>query len=86
MILPTKRVSQDRALLSVGADVLDLLEEPKTVSLLWDEFQGARVRTRGAKPLTYDWFVLALDFLYALQAIDLERGRIRKVASDTPRI
>lgn len=86
MILPTKRLSQDKALLSVGADILFLLKEPKTVSLLWEEFQRARARTRGAKPVTYDWFVLALDFLYAVRAIELERGQIHKVADDTSRV
>lgn len=86
MILPTKRISQDRSLLSVGADILFLLEEPKTVSLLWEQFQRARATTAGTKPVTYDWFVLALDFLFALYAIELEGGRIQKVVNDTPRV
>lgn len=86
MILPTKRISQDRALLSIGADILFLLREPKTVSLLWEEFQRAREGTKGTKTVTYDWFVLALDFLYTLHAIELEHGRIQRIVNDTSRI
>lgn len=87
MILPTKRVSQDRALLTIGADVLSLLEEePRTISSLWEAFQSARQGVKGVSPVTYDWFILALDFLYALKAVDFDQGRLKKVANDTSRV
>lgn len=35
MILPSKHLPQDRALLTVGAHVLTFLAHPKTVSALW---------------------------------------------------
>ena len=79
MILPTKRLHQDRALLSVGAEVLRRLDEPKTVSRLWDEVQ-AKYRGRQTATLTYDWFVLALDLLFSVSAITLVNGRIAKHA------
>jgi hypothetical protein len=37
MILPTKRLGIERAMLTVGAEILELLTEPKTVSRLWEE-------------------------------------------------
>lgn len=37
MILPSKHLSQDRALLTVGARLLVHLSHPKTVSSLWEE-------------------------------------------------
>ena len=78
MILPTKRLHQNRALLAVGAEVLRRLDEPKTVSRLWDEIQRT-YRGRAASPtLTYDWFVLSLDFLFAVNAIGLQHGLISK--------
>lgn len=86
MILPTKRISQDRALLSVGADVLHLLEEPRTVSSLWEALQALRGEQRGAKPITYDWFALGLDFLYAIRVIEMEQGRLYRVTHDTSRV
>lgn len=81
MILPTKRLSQDRSLLYVGAEVLRLVDEPKTVSRIWQELQSARSTQSGFAPLTYDWFVLSLDLLFLVNAIRIERGRIEKVVS-----
>lgn len=78
MILPTKRLSQDRALLYVGGEILGLLGEPKTVSRVWDELKRARAARGEAAALTYDWFVLALDLLFAVRAVEYDRGRVRK--------
>lgn len=78
MILPTKRVSAERALITVGADVLRLLDEPKTISRLWDEFKKIRMKQAESAVITFDWFVLALDLLYLCGAIETERGRIWK--------
>lgn len=80
MILPTKRLSSDRALLAVGGEILSLLREPKTVSRLWNEIKKMRARQPDKGTVTYDWFVLALDLLFTVNAVDSERGRIRKVA------
>lgn len=77
MILPTKHVREDRALLTVGAEVLDLLRTSKTVSRLWSDF--SRKRATGSSPVTYDWFILALDLLFSLGLIDFSRGRVRRV-------
>ena len=42
MILPTKHVRPDRALIGVGAEVLEILKRPMTMSRLWDEVRGRR--------------------------------------------
>lgn len=82
MILPTKGIHADRALLSVGADILRLLDEPKTVSRLWDEARSTRSARVASPTLSFDWFVLALDLLYALGVLELEQGRVvRRSAS-----
>ena len=82
MILPSKHLPPDRALLSVGAHILKHLAHPKTVSALWEELNkrdiGLAVTSRR---ITYDWFVLALDLLYALGAIDLENGLVKRRAA-----
>jgi hypothetical protein len=75
MILPTKGVPPLQALVTLGADVLRLLTEPKTVSRLWDDFRKGRAM--GAQ-VTFDWFVLSLDLLFVLGTIELERGRVRR--------
>ena len=81
VILPTKRLAADRSLLALGADILCLLRVPKTVSRLWHDLKDARSQQIANAPLTYDWFVLALDLLASLQTIDLQRGLIRRVQS-----
>lgn len=79
MILPTKRITPERALLGIGADVMNLLEEPKTVSRLWNEFKTLRQPKTPAGMVTYDWFILSLDLLCTLRAIRLEEGLIQRL-------
>ncbi|HRW60079.1 MAG: hypothetical protein P9C55_12780 [Defluviicoccus sp.] len=82
MILPTKHLRPERALLTVGADLLRSLREPMTVSRLWDEIRTSRSDGAGPfAPINYDWFVLALDLLYMVGAVEFERGLVRKAAS-----
>ncbi len=80
MILPSKHLPQDRALLTIGGHILTFLVRPKTVSALWEELnrrdQGPG--TIRAQRITYDWFVLALDLLYSLETIDLENGLVAR--------
>ncbi len=80
MILPSKHLREDRALLTIGADLLRLLGEPKTVSRLWSDTQRHR---EAATPISYDWFVLALDLLFAMGLVAFERGRVQKTRSAT---
>ena len=77
MILPTKRLHQDRALLTVGGEVLRHLDEAKTVSRLWEDVRNSHREHRHAS-LTFDWFVLALDMLFSINAITISAGRITK--------
>ena len=80
MILPTKHIKPDRALLAVGAEMLQSLREPMTVSRLWDEVRTARQDRTVSAPVNYDWYVLALDLLFLLGAVKFEQGLIAKVA------
>ena len=80
MILPTKGISTRQALLALGADVLRALTESMTVSRLWHEF-----RLANAAHVTFDRFVLTLDMLYALGAVELEHGRLRRATPSMSR-
>lgn len=77
MILPTKGLGADAALLAIGGQVLRCLDEPKTVSRTWDELKRKRVQ-----PISFDWFVLALDLLFALGTVSLESGRLVRTDSE----
>ena len=78
MILPTKRIAQDRALVAIGGQILALLGESKTVSRLWDEIRKVRDPQLGFAPISFDWFVLSLSFLFSVKAVDVSRGRVQK--------
>ena len=74
MILPGKHLKQDRALLGIGSEILASLEQDQTVSELWErvrECRGPRMH-----PLSFDWFVLSLSFLYSIGAVDYAHGVI----------
>jgi hypothetical protein len=76
MILPTKHLPADKALLTLGAKVLEALAEPRSVSSLWDIIRIGRDNGYSARPIAYDWFVLSLDLLFMIGAVQYERGRI----------
>jgi hypothetical protein len=78
MILPSKHLSSERALLTVSARLLAALDEPRTVSALWDTIRKRRDVRSSRGPISYEWFVLSLDLLHAMNAIELENGLIRK--------
>ena len=80
MILPTKHVRPDRALIGVGAEVLQILNRPMTMSRLWDEVRGRRSLHAPNAAIDYQWFILSLDLLYAIGALDFDRGLVRRVA------
>lgn len=79
MILPSKHLSRDRALLTVGARILKILSKPKTISALWEELQRNATGRNDAPPLRYDGFVLALDILFLIGAIGIQEGHLTRV-------
>lgn len=82
MILPTKTLPPSRSLLGVGAHILRLLHEPKPVSRLWPEFQDHIGKGADVPHVSFGWFVLALDLLFVLGAIELRRGRLVRTFRD----
>lgn len=81
MILPTKHITPERALLTIGAEILTCLREPMTVSRVWDELRKRRGETPKSSVITYDWFILALDLLFIVRAVDFNSGLLQKTAS-----
>jgi hypothetical protein len=70
MILPTKHISEEQALLGVGAVLLQHLRRPQTVTSLWDS-----VRDNGVVG-TFERFVLALDLLHITGIVEFTDGMI----------
>lgn len=78
MILPNKHTATDRALLGVGGEILTALAAPKTVSALWDEIRAGGVQDTRTAVIDYKWFVLAVDLLFMLDAVELANGVLRR--------
>jgi len=79
MLLPTKGLSSERALLTVGSEILVHLGGPMSVSTLWETFNRRELASAQGTRVTFDWFSLALAALYALKLIDVtERGYLRR--------
>ena len=76
MILPTKGIAPDKALLSIGALILNDLAEPKTVSRLWADLRRVE---EGPPDITFDWFVLALDLLFLMGTLEYLSGRLVRI-------
>lgn len=73
MILPSKHIPQEQALIGVGGLVLTELGDDRcTVTALWE-----RVRDRSSVG-TFERFVLALDMLYITGAISLSDGLLER--------
>jgi hypothetical protein len=72
MILPTKHISTRNSLLGIGAIILERLNYPRTVTSLWGDV------SKLPEIATFERFVLVLDFLYMVGAIELQEGLIRK--------
>jgi hypothetical protein len=73
-------LESENSLIFIGGSVLELLDEPKTVSRLWEEFKSKRVRLLQSDScdVSFDWFVLALDLLHLLGSVHLISGRLAK--------
>jgi hypothetical protein len=71
MILPDKYVRERSSILGQAAYLLSIRRLSMTVSDLWSEIGKAD------REMSYDSFVLSLDLLYLLGAVDLTDGILR---------
>jgi hypothetical protein len=73
MILPTKHIATRSSLLGLGAEVLRTVQRPMSVTGLWERL------TKVPEVATFERFVLVLDLLYLVGAIEMRRGLIVRV-------
>jgi hypothetical protein len=70
MILPTKNLTRSKALVTVGAHVLAILGDTAwSISGLWHQYREDHPSE--SERIGIDWFVLSLDFLFAVGAVRL---------------
>lgn len=80
MLLPTKGVSAERAIITVGSDILLQLQTPKSVTALWDRYATRERNAGDSDNITFDWFSLALASLFAINLVEwTSSGHLRRV-------
>jgi hypothetical protein len=72
VITPTKGIAPQRALLSIGAQIASVVDEPVTVSQAWSRLQSWREENGHKSPVPFWWFTLALDVLFSLGVINFD--------------
>jgi hypothetical protein len=72
MILPTKHISTRNSLLGVGAKILEQMYYPRTVTSLWNAVSTM------PEVATFERFVLTLDLLYMIGAVEMDEGLLRR--------
>ncbi len=63
-VLPNKHVTTSRSIVGIGALLLDRIETSSTLNGLWESVKSEQ------EVGSFSTFVLALDYLYAIGAID----------------
>lgn len=79
MILPQKHIKLSESLFALGAIILSILKKTKNIDELWESLERLNGTDELPAKHTFDSFVLALDYLYSIGAIDInEKGGIRR--------
>lgn len=73
MIMPSKYLREDEALIGISAALLPLVENNGNLPALWDS--AKKITAVGS----FERFILALDFLYLLGLVDLHNNKIVRV-------
>jgi hypothetical protein len=77
MILPEKHISLSESILGLGGFLLSYIDKPVTVDELWIKFNQSVKDKEYPKYHSFDNLILALDFLFLLDAVQLDtKGRL----------
>ncbi len=70
MILPDKNIILQYSILGSGSIILHELKKTETVSSLWEKIRQRK------EIQSFEKFVLTMDFLFALNAIEITNGLV----------
>lgn len=73
MIMPSKYLREDEALIGISAALLPLVENNGNLAALWES--AKKIDAIGS----FERFIFALDFLYLLGLVDLQNNKIVRV-------
>jgi len=70
MLMPDKTLTLTNAIVGIGSVILKALGPNDTISSLWS-------KVKKDNEIAFDRFTLALDFLYAIKAVNYNNGLIK---------
>jgi hypothetical protein len=70
MILPDKNIVLQYSILGSGGIILKELHKPETISSLWEKIKKHK------QIQSFEKFVLTMDFLFALDVIEITNGLV----------
>lgn len=71
LLTPTKNLHEDKTILKIGARILSFLASPRTLNSTWEAYLNFQNDGADKIPrIQFDLFILALDFLYIVGAIE----------------
>ena len=76
MIMPSKYLREDEALIGVSAILFSLIEKSCNLSKLWD------LSKTDDRVGNFERFILALDLLFIFDLIEFNNNNIKKVKDD----
>lgn len=74
MLLPDKHITLAESLLGLGSWILSRLDSPQSLENLWGDWKKVRGTPDFPAYHSLENLVLALDFLFAVGAINLAEG------------
>jgi hypothetical protein len=72
VLMPDKHIKLSESFYGLGSFVLELLVFPKTIDELWGIFSKAVTSKEYPSQHSFEHLVLAVDFLYAISAVELQ--------------
>ncbi len=81
VLLPNKYIHEERTIIKAGGRLISLLEDPMTVTQVWEKYKIIQDKSQ-LPQVPFDLFILTLDFLYAIGAIEFKKGKLWRLKND----
>ncbi|MGN7943098.1 ABC-three component system middle component 6 [Virgibacillus sp. 6R] len=81
MILPQKHIKLSESIFAMGAIILSLLHNHKSIGIdeLWEKLMGKNRKDKIIDNYSFDKFIISLDYLFTIGVIDInENGGLIK--------
>lgn len=78
MILPKKHLSLDESLFGFGAYLLDNIKKNSNIDRLWRNYLSDYKNNIYSVKFTFDQYIITIDYLFAINAIEInQKGELK---------